>query len=68
MAVAEVVPGTIVVPHGVPAANVNAILPTGSAMLEPLSGQHRMTGIPVRVIPIQEPSRTALSLPSAYKA
>jgi hypothetical protein len=31
---------------------VNALIPTGIAMIEPLSGQHRMTGIPVRVTPV----------------
>jgi len=38
-----------VVPHGVPGMNVNALMPTGMTMLEPLSGQHRMTGIAVQV-------------------
>jgi anaerobic selenocysteine-containing dehydrogenase len=51
---ADVMPGTVVVPHGVPEANINALIPTGVAMLEPLSGQHRMTGIPVRVTPIAQ--------------
>jgi formate dehydrogenase len=50
--VAEVLPGTVVLPHGLAAANVNALLPTGITMIEPLSGQHRMTGIPVRVTPV----------------
>lgn len=43
--------GTVVVPHGVPGMNVNALMPTGVTMLEPLSGQHRMTGIAVQVTP-----------------
>jgi anaerobic selenocysteine-containing dehydrogenase len=42
-------PGTVVVPHGVPGINVNALMPSGVAHLEPLSGQHRMTGIAVQV-------------------
>ena len=42
-------PKTVVVPHGVPGMNVNALLPTGVEMLEPISGQHFMTGIVVRV-------------------
>jgi hypothetical protein len=42
-------PKTVVVPHGVPGMNVNALLPTGMEMLEPISGQHFMTGIAVRV-------------------
>jgi formate dehydrogenase len=46
-----VLPGTVVVPHGVPGMNVNALIPTGVAMLEPLSGQHYMTGISVQVSP-----------------
>jgi formate dehydrogenase len=50
--VAEVLPGTVVLPHGIAAANVNALIPTGITMIEPLSGQHRMTGIPVRVTPV----------------
>jgi hypothetical protein len=41
--------GIVVVPHGVPGVNVNALIPTGVTMLEPLSGQHRMTGIVVWV-------------------
>jgi formate dehydrogenase len=41
--------GLVVVPHGVPGMNVNALIPSGATMLEPLSGQHRMTGMPVRV-------------------
>jgi len=40
---------TVVIPHGVPGMNVNALLPTGVEMLEPISGQHFMTGIVVRV-------------------
>jgi anaerobic selenocysteine-containing dehydrogenase len=42
-------PGTVVVPHGVPDMNVNALMPSGVTHLEPLSGQHRMTGIDVQV-------------------
>jgi len=41
--------GTIVVPHGVPGLNVNALIPSGAAHLEPLSGQHDMTGMTVQV-------------------
>ncbi len=43
------IPGTVVVPHGVPGLNVNALIPAGRARLEPLSGQHYMTGVPVQV-------------------
>jgi len=47
--VSGVSPGTVVVPHGVPGMNVNALMPSGVTQLEPLSGQHRMTGIVVQV-------------------
>ena len=47
--VSGVSPGTVVVPHGVPGINVNALMPSGVTHLEPLSGQHRMTGIAVQV-------------------
>jgi hypothetical protein len=47
--VADVVAGTVVLPHGIPTANVNALIPTGVEMLEPVSGQHRMTGIAVQL-------------------
>jgi anaerobic selenocysteine-containing dehydrogenase len=42
-------PGTVVVPHGVPGINVNALMPSGVTHLESLSGQHRMTGIAVQI-------------------
>lgn len=48
----EVSPGVVVVPHGVPGANVNALIPSGPAHVEPLSGNHHMTGIGVRVRPL----------------
>jgi anaerobic selenocysteine-containing dehydrogenase len=41
---------TIVIPHGVPGLNVNGIIPSGPEAIERLSGQHRMTGIPARVL------------------
>jgi anaerobic selenocysteine-containing dehydrogenase len=47
--VADIARGIIVVPHGLPDANVNALIPSGMGNIEPLSGQHRMTGIAVRV-------------------
>jgi anaerobic selenocysteine-containing dehydrogenase len=46
--------GTVVVPHGVPGMNVNALMPSGVTHLEPLSGQHRMTGIAVQVTAPQD--------------
>jgi len=56
--VEEVTAGVVVVPHGLPNANVNALIPSGVEMLEPLSGQHRLTGIPVQVSPGRLPSIT----------
>jgi anaerobic selenocysteine-containing dehydrogenase len=41
--------GVVVVPHGVAGTNVNAVIPSGAGAIEPASGQHRMTGIAVRV-------------------
>ncbi|ETX02899.1 MAG: hypothetical protein ETSY2_34595 [Candidatus Entotheonella gemina] len=49
----DVEPGLVVVPHGLPGVNVNGLIPSSPALLEPLSGQHVMTGIPVQVIPVQ---------------
>lgn len=46
-----VAPGTIVVPHGVPGLNVNALIPSGEEAVERLSGQHHMTGVAVSVAP-----------------
>lgn len=40
---------TIVVPHGLREHNVNAMIPSGAAAIERLSGQHVMTGIAARV-------------------
>lgn len=51
--VADVAQGLIVVPHGLSEANVNALIPSGIDMIEPLSGQHRMTGIPVRMTAVK---------------
>jgi hypothetical protein len=49
----EVAPGLVVVPHGVPGVNINGLIPSSADCLEPLSGQHWMTGIAVRVIPVR---------------
>jgi anaerobic selenocysteine-containing dehydrogenase len=46
---ADVRRGTVVVPHGLPDANVNAVIPSGPGAVERISGQHRMTGIPLQV-------------------
>jgi anaerobic selenocysteine-containing dehydrogenase len=48
---AEVLRGTVVVPHGIADANLNAIIPSGPAMIEVISGQHKMTSIPVQILP-----------------
>ncbi|HWB74628.1 MAG TPA: molybdopterin-dependent oxidoreductase [Nannocystaceae bacterium] len=42
---------TVVVPHGLLEHNINAIIPTGAAAIERVSGQHVMTGIAVDVQP-----------------
>lgn len=62
MAAPGVMPGTVVVPHGVPELNVNALIPTGQAHLEPVSGQHIMTGVPVTVTAALEPRGEAVTL------
>lgn len=41
--------GTVVVPHGLPELNVNALIPAGVQNIERVSGQLRMTGISARV-------------------
>jgi formate dehydrogenase len=48
-AMAGVRRGTVVVPHGLPDVNVNAVIPSGPDAVERVSGQHWMTGIPVQV-------------------
>lgn len=40
---------TVVLPHGIPGINFNALVPTGEGSIERISGTHRMTGIPVTV-------------------
>ncbi|HJL15127.1 MAG TPA: molybdopterin-dependent oxidoreductase [Sandaracinaceae bacterium LLY-WYZ-13_1] len=52
-----VAPGTVVVPHGERAMNVNALLPAGPAQIEPVSGMLTMTGVPVDV----QPARAAVA-------
>jgi formate dehydrogenase len=44
-----VLPGMVVVPHGVPEVNVNTLISSDRSNIEPLSGMHRMTGHQVRV-------------------
>lgn len=41
--------GVVVLPHGLHKFNVNALFPGGAEMVEPVSGNHIMTGLPVRV-------------------
>ncbi len=45
----DVMPGTVVVPHGLHGLSLNDILPSGPEHIERVSGQHVMTGIPVDV-------------------
>ncbi len=49
---------TVVVPHGLPEHNINAIIPTGAAAIERISGQHVMTGIAVDVRPGSSAARS----------
>jgi formate dehydrogenase len=46
---AQVAPRTVVFPHGLEGANVNALIPSGVEFVEAISGQHWMTGIPASV-------------------
>ena len=47
---ATVMPGSVVLPHGLPDVNVNRLIPSGPGRVEPVSGNHWMTGIPVRLV------------------
>ena len=44
-----VLPGMVVVPHGLPEANVNNLIGSDRSLIEPVSGMHRMTGNQVQV-------------------
>jgi anaerobic selenocysteine-containing dehydrogenase len=44
-------PRMVCVPHGLGSININAIIPSGAEAIEAVSGQHIMTGVPVRVRP-----------------
>ena len=44
-----VMPGTVIVPHGLPNVNVNKLISSDHDLIEPLSGMHRMTGNRVQV-------------------
>ena len=50
-AVEGLAPRTVVVPHGLPELNVNALIPGGPERIERVSGQLTMTGIPARIVP-----------------
>jgi anaerobic selenocysteine-containing dehydrogenase len=54
---AGVMRGTIVVPHGLSGPNVNVLIPSGPDRVEPVSGNHHMTGIPVTVSPVSPTKR-----------
>ncbi|MCA9624204.1 MAG: molybdopterin-dependent oxidoreductase, partial [Myxococcales bacterium] len=45
--------GTVVVPHGLAAHNVNALIPSDHDAVERVSGQLRMTGIEARITPLR---------------
>jgi formate dehydrogenase len=44
-----VMPGTVIVPHGLPDVNVNKLISSDHSLIEPISGMHRMTGNRVQV-------------------
>lgn len=46
---ADIARPTVVIPHGIGTANVNALIPDGPGSVETLSGMATMTGIGVRV-------------------
>jgi hypothetical protein len=48
--------GHVVIPHGLRAFNVNRLIPSGAACVEPSSGQHWMTGVPVSCERIDTPT------------
>jgi formate dehydrogenase len=50
----DLTPGLVVVPHGLPGVNVNGLIPSSPDRIEPLSGQHWMTGVSVHVIPVSQ--------------
>lgn len=45
---------TVIVPHGLPGANVNALLPSGPEHIERISGQHVMGGVDVTLSVVAE--------------
>ncbi|MEM9453830.1 MAG: molybdopterin-dependent oxidoreductase [Myxococcota bacterium] len=45
-------PGTVVVPHGLPDLNVNRLIPAGVEHIERVSGQLTMTGVRAQVVPV----------------
>jgi formate dehydrogenase len=51
-----VLPGMIVVPHGLPEVNVNTLIGSDQSHIEPLSGMHQMTGHPVHVYRAHPPA------------
>lgn len=51
-AVEGLAPRTVVVPHGLPGLNINAVIPAGVDRIERVSGQLTMTGIAARVVAV----------------
>lgn len=45
----SVLPGMVVIPHGLPEVNVNTLIASDRSLIEPVSGMHRMTGNQVQV-------------------
>ena len=45
----EVLCGTVVVPHGLPDFNINRLIPSSVQDIEPISGQHIMSGTPIQI-------------------
>jgi formate dehydrogenase len=50
-AMETLMPGTIIVPHGLPGVNVNALISSAADYIEPMSGMHQMVGHRVKVRP-----------------
>src|SRR5262249_20616184 len=44
-----IMPGTIVVPHGLPEINVNSLISSAPEHIDPVSGMHQMVGHRVQV-------------------
>jgi anaerobic selenocysteine-containing dehydrogenase len=54
----EIQDGVLVVPHGLPKQNINKLIPSGAGFVEPISGNHWMTGVAVSVVPALQVAAT----------